>query len=44
MKPILYLLFFLTALSCAPGKTNETAVDSTSTEKNNAEDADQTNM
>jgi hypothetical protein len=38
MKPILYLLFFLTALSCAPGKTNETAVDSTAIEKNSAKE------
>ncbi len=29
MKPILYFLVFLVALSCAPGKNNETTVDST---------------
>jgi hypothetical protein len=41
MKPILYLLFFLfffTALNCAPSKTNETAVDSTASEKNDPEE------
>lgn len=28
MKPILYFLIFLTVLSCAPGKNNETTIDS----------------
>jgi hypothetical protein len=38
MKPTLYLLFFFTALSCAPGKNKETAVDSTAIEKNSAKE------
>jgi hypothetical protein len=32
MKPILYFLVFLVALSCTPGKNNETAIDSTQKE------------